>query len=258
MPSETQRFKRIVLGLQQPRERDLAMRLAIDFARLLNIELLGMFLEDTSLQNLAGMPFARELRPLGGGWHSLDLGEMSRELELASRSAERLFAEMAKQLQVQCRFEIARGPAATAFAAVLHTSDIVVIGEPASAAERVSQQFSWLIQSAFRSAAAVLVVPGQIAQLRGPIVALATTPEDASIAVAASLAHAAGEELIVIDLGKTANDEEEIRALAAARRSGRPLQERLVVTAREASDGRDASVIAAERQVPVLVLGKGE
>jgi hypothetical protein len=258
MPSGPQRFKRIVLGLQQPRERDLAMRLAADLARLLNIELLGMFLEDTSLQNLAGMPFARELRPLGGGWHPLDLGDMSRTLEFASRSAERMFAETAGRLQVHCRFEIAREPAAAAFATLLQTSDIVVIGEPASAAERVTQQFTWLIQAAFHSAAAVLVVPGQVAQVSGPIVALATAPDDASIAVAANLVRAAGEELVVVQVGKTATDEEKMRALADARHSGRPLQERLVVTARGASDGRAASLIAAERRVPVLVLESAE
>lgn len=274
MPTEPHKFKRLVLGLQ-PREPDHTMRLAVDLAQLLKLELLGVFLEDTSLQNLANIPFAREFRLLGGGWHPIDIRELSYDLERAARSAEAMFAEAAKHLQIQCRFEVARGPMAATIATVSQSSDIVVIGEPMSAAERVTQQFSWLIQAAFHSAAAVLVVPSRIARARGAIVAIAAAADDPSIAVAANIAYAADEELVVVDVCQKAIDEAQIRALAAANGlavkhiiSGksiganaaslvhalRPLHERLVVMTRGASDGQVASTIAAERNVPVLLV----
>ena len=274
MPTEPHSFKRLVLGMQ-PRVRDHTMQLAVDLAQLLNLDLLGVFLEDTSLHNLANIPFARELRSLGGGWHPIDVSELSHDLELAARSAEKTFSEVAKRLPTEWRFEVAKGPMAATIAAISQTSDIVMIGEPMSAAERVSQQFSWLIQAAFRSAAAVMIVPTQIARVQGPIVAVAAVADDPSIVVAADVALAANEELVIFDVCENAIDEAHIQALATAkglaikhifggRITGanavsladalRPLHERFVVMTRGASDGQAASIIAAERRVPVLVV----
>jgi hypothetical protein len=275
MLTESHSFKRLVLGLQ-PSAPDRTMRLAVEMARLLNLELLGLFLEDTSLYDLANIPFARELRPLGGGWHPIDVRQLSYDLELAARSAEKMFAEAAKHLLTQWRFEVARGPMAATIAAISQTSDIVMIGEPVSAVERITQQFSWLIQAAFQSAAAVMVVPSQIARIKGPIVALAAVPDDPSIAVAANIALPANEQLVVIDMCENTIDEARIHALAAAKglaikhivgdkkimrgnpasigQALRPFQERLVVMTRGASDGQVASMIASERRVPVLVI----
>ena len=212
---------------------------------------------------------------LGGGWHPIDVSQMAGELTVAAQTAEKLFAETVKHLQTQCRFEVARGPMAATIATVSQTSDIVVIGEPASAAERVSQQFSWLFQAAWRSAAAVMIVPGRIVRVRGPVVAIATAPDDPSIAVAANFAVAANEELVVVDACEKAIDEAQIRALAATKKvtvkhivggkaiaanataleqTLRSLHERLVVMTRAASEGQAASRIAAARQVPVLVV----
>jgi len=271
MPTEPHRFRRLVLGLQ-PRAPDHAMRLAVELAELLNLELVGLFLEDTNLRSLASLPFAREFRPLGGGWHPIDTEHLSRELEAAARSAEEILAAAAKRLS--WRFEVARGPMAATIAAISQTSDIVVIAEPSSAAERVTQQFSWLIEAAFKSAASVMVVPRQIARVQGPIVALATTPDDPSIGMAANIALAANEELVVVDVCERPIDDAQIKALAtggltikhtvAGKAAGanatalaqvlRPLRERLVVIARSASDSESASVIAAERKAPVLVV----
>ena len=275
MAAESHNFKRLVLGLQ-PRAPDHTMQLAIELAELLNLELLGVFLEDTSLHDLASIPFARELRPLGGGWHPIDIDRLSRDLDLAARTVEKTFTEAAKRLSTQWRFEVARGPMTTTIGAILQINDIVVISEPISAAEHATQQFSWLVQAAFRSAAAVLVVPSRIARVRGPVVAVATVPDDPSIAVGADIAMAAEEELVVVDLCEKTIDETRIKALAIAKElavthvvgGGRiagadaaslahvlhQLSERLVVMTRSASDGQAASIIAAERRVPVLVI----
>lgn len=274
MPTESRIFKRLVFGMQ-PSAPDQAMRFAVEVARLLNLDLLGMFLEDTSLQDLATIPFAREFRSLGGGWHPIDVKRLSDELELAARTAQRAFTEAAKRLSTQWRFEVARGPMASTITAVLQTSDIVMIGEPGGIGERFSQQFSWLIQAAFRSAAAVMVVPSQILRTKGPVVAIAATTDDPSIVAAAGIARAADEELFVIDLCKNAIDEVQIRALAAAEglvvkhvigsrttsinvalveQALRPLQGRLVVMTRGAFDDELVLLIAAEQRVPVLVI----
>lgn len=274
MPTSPHSFKRLVLGLQ-PSPSDRSMRLAVELAKLLDLDLLGLFLEDASLRDFASIPFARELRLLGGGWHPIDLERLSHELELAARGAERAFTAAVKHLSIRWQFEVKRGTIAATIAAVSRTSDIVMIVEPASAGERATHSFSGLLQAAFGSAAAVMIVPTHIARARGPIVAIASALEDPSIAVAATVALAAEEELVVIDIGENAIDDERIRAFSAAKRlpikhiiaeksvrsnaaalarAFGPLHERLAVMTRSASDGRSARIFASERHVPLLVV----
>lgn len=274
MPTESHSFKRLVLGLQSSAP-DRAMRLAVELADLLDLDLLGLFLEDDSLRGLAGIPFVREFRPLGGGWHPLDLDRLTHDLELAARSLERTFTEAAKRLAARSRFEVIRGPVGESLASISSTSDIVMIVEPLSGAERASAQFSWLIQAAFRSAAAVILVPPRIARTKGAIVAIATAADDPSIAAAAAIAIAANETLVIIEVGKQFHENLGIAKFAADRglaiqrvaardvsvadpaacvQTMRHLQERLVVMTRVPFDGAIASAIAAARQVPVLVI----
>lgn len=271
MPNELHVFRRLVLGLQ-PRAADATVQLAVDLAELLKLDLLGLFLEDTSLQHLAAIPFAREIRPLGGGWHPIDIDRLSRDVELAAHAIERMFTDAAKRLATPYQFEIVRGPLAETLVSTSRRGDIVMIVEPMSPAERATQQFVWLMQAAFRSAAAVLIVPPRIVRSKGPVAALATGAEDPSIGAAAAIAVAAREPLAVVDIGKTTIDEARIQALAAelgltvthvvAGETGRarlaealaPLQERLVVITRGVVTDDLASSLASRRRVPVLVI----
>jgi hypothetical protein len=274
MSKEPHSFKRLVLGLQ-PGAHDRTIRLAVELADLLHLDLLGLFLEDTSLRDLASIPFSREFRALGGGWHALDLDRLSHDLELAARSIERKFMGAAKHLPTGCQFEVARGPMAETFASVSRSDDIVMIVEPQSPAERATQQFSWLLEAAFQSAAAVMLVPPHIARTKGAVVAIATSPDDPSIEAAAAIALAAKEELVIVEADGHDADDPLVRELAtntgltikrvAEARLGladptacamafRQIQERLVVMTRGAFADGAASAIAAARRVPVLVI----
>lgn len=267
-------FKRIVLRLQ-PRVPDRTARLAVELAELLDLDLLGLFLDDTSLRDLASLPFARELRTLGGGWQPLDIERLSRELDTAARSAERLFAEMAQRIPARCRFEVVRGSPRTAIEATSRVGDIVVILEPGSPSERFTDQFSWLSDAAFRSAAAVLLVPPRIARTIGPIVAVAAAPDDPCIDTALVIAAAAKEELVVIEAHADAGPGAPLPAMATERgvRVRRVslgpagaantallagalerIPVRLIVLTQGAFDRAVATAIASAQQVPVLVL----
>jgi hypothetical protein len=274
MSKEPHSFKRLVLGLQ-PGAHDRTIRLAVELADLLHLDLLGLFFEDTSLLDLAGIPFSREFRPLGGGWHTINLEQLLHDFELAARSIERKFMGAAKRLPSGYQFEIARGSPAKTFASVSRRDDIVMIIEPQSPAERATQQFAWLLEAAFRSAGAVMLVPPRIMRTKGPVVAIATSPDDPSIHAAAAIALAAKEELIIIEAdGHDVNDARvsklaadtglTIRHVAAARLgladptacalAFRQIQERLVVLTRGAFADAAASAIAAARRVPVMVV----
>lgn len=274
MPEERHSFKRLVLGLQ-PGAHDRTMQLAVELAELLHLDLLGLFLEDSSLRDLASIPFSREFRPLGGGWHAFDLDRLSYDFELAARSIERKFMHAAKNLPTGCQFEIARGSIAQTFASVSRIDDIVMIAEPRSPAERATQQFSWLVEGAFRSAAAVMLVPPHIARTKGPVVAIAASSGDPSIIAAAAIALAAKEELVIIETDGLGADDPRIRKLAggtglvikrmaasnvrladpaACAQAFRQITERLIVVTRGTLAEGTTSAISAARRVPVLVV----
>jgi hypothetical protein len=266
-------FRRIVLGLQGASTRNL--RPAVELAELLRLDLLGLFLEDASLRQVAGIPGAREFRMLGGGWHPMDIERLSRELDLAATSIERLFTQAVRGLATTCQFEVVSGTITEAITSVSRASDIMMIMEPVNPAEHATRQFHWLIEAAFRSAAAVMLVPTQIARQRGPIVAVAAAAHDPSIVTAAAIALAAKESLVVIDAHEGAGDEAQLRDILAGADLNvlrittskqllsdpatlaavlQPHHERLLVVTRGAVAAELPSMMAAARRVPVLVI----
>jgi len=272
-------FRRVVLGLE-PSGPDQTTRLAVELAELLHLELLGLFLEDPSLRNLAAFPFAREFRLPGGGWHSIELERLSSELELAIRTAEQLFAKAVKDLTTPCQFEVIREAVAEAIDSISRSGDIIVITEPATPLKRVTQHFSSLLNAAFHSAAAVMLVPAQVTRVRGPVVAIAVDPADPSIRVAATIAIAANEDLIVVHAHEGESDDPNFRTLTAdtgltikhiSTAKAPPLidlaafahnfhyvQERLIVAARSVLAPERALSIASLRRIPVLAIAQNE
>ncbi|MFN3655892.1 MAG: hypothetical protein ACK4UO_01405 [Pseudolabrys sp.] len=271
MPNEPPGFRRLVLGLQ-PSVPDRGLRLAIEFAELMRLELLGLFLEDSNLRVLAGTPFAREFRGPAAGWQPFDLESVSRDLDAMAATLRRMFEAAAGPLETEARFEVLRGVLPGSIAPVLRSGDILAIVEPASPAERMTSLYASRGAAALRAAAAVLWVPARIVRRRGPVVAIAATPDDSSVRAAAAIARAAREELVIIDAdhgGATAESTAAESGLkverlisprgafpdpAACAQAFRELRERLVVITRGAFDDSVASTIASVRQVPVLVI----
>jgi hypothetical protein len=188
-------FKRILVALHHGAPSP-TMGLAAEVAALLRLDLLGLFVQEEGLIELAALPFAREFRPLGG-WRSIEPDRLSEELELAARGAERRFAQAVKGLDTACRFEVVKGSIADSIASMSSGGDIVMISQPAHPAEHATRQFASLLAAAARSSA-VMLVPKQVARKSGAVVAVASHPGDPSIETAASIAAAAREQTIVL------------------------------------------------------------
>ncbi len=273
MAMRPRQFKRVVLGLQ-PSTADRTLQLAVELAGLLHLDLLGLLLEETDPQHLAAIPFARELRLPGGIWQPVDIDRLKHEMELAARNARRRLAQAAERLSLPHEFETARGAAAETIAAIARAGDIVVVGEPASPADRATRQFSTLVEAAFRSSAATMFVPASLARTSGPIVAISTSQDDASIAAAAAIAMAAKEQLIIVaadedgdegTIDKLATETGlSVKRIAAGKTATstspallhalHKLDERLIVVSREADGNERAMTIAAARRTAVLVV----
>jgi hypothetical protein len=189
-------FKRMVVGLPQGMANNAAVEAAVDLAESLQIELHATFVADSTLLALAELPAVRELRTLGQGWQSIDLEQITRDIDRAASAARRGFTESVKRRAIKTSFDVVAG--AEAIAALIRADDIVAIIEPGHPAETITRQFTDLLDAALKSAAAVLTVPRRIVRTTGPILAVAAGPDDPSIGVALKIAAAWKERLIVV------------------------------------------------------------
>jgi hypothetical protein len=244
---------------------------AAQLAELLGLDIVGLFVEDENLTDLAALPCVRELRSLGGGWHPIDAAQLVQGRGQAAADARRRFDEAAKALRVGARFNLAKGTMADVINSQSTVNDIIAIIEPKNPAERVTHQYRQLMDVAFNAPSATLLVPSRISRQAGPIIAIATSGEDPSIHAALGIATSIKERLIVL-----APPEADKIAMARLAGTGavsidwRPLprgtagapelvavlsrtNERLVVLSRGPADGRILSQLASGRGVPVLV-----
>ncbi|HMK78887.1 MAG TPA: hypothetical protein VK438_04525 [Xanthobacteraceae bacterium] len=264
MPAPAHSFKRLVIGLQMNPPGH-ALKFGVAFANLLDLELLGLFVEDTHLRQLTSLPFARELRLLGGGWQPLEPGRLAQELELAARRTERLFAEAARLLGTEHRFATIRGDAMETIASLSRPGDILMLAEPASAAERATQQFLSFSEAVLQSATSVMFAPPHPQRTEGPVAVVAAAGDEKIIEAAAAIAARSGEELVIVAIdGRTVDVALKARrvridrhALSDPRAFARALdgiRARLLVAAHGTLSDDVARAIASLRQLPVLMI----
>lgn len=266
-------FRQMVLGLPQSPRDYAAVMVAATLGKLLHMDLVAAFIEDATVIDAAALPGAREFRSLERTWRPMVGSELAREVEHMAHTARRLFddAVQARGLGMSARF--ARGSSAELVSSLAMADDIIVVVEPYNPAERVTHQFTRLVETAFGAAAAVLFVPSAIVRTTGPIVALCPGGDDASLPAALTIAAAARERLIILSAAadRTSFDRWRERAasagvkceiLAVADRATDvaglvrtlgPYVERLVVVSRDALGGSAAAEFAKRCGIPVLV-----
>jgi hypothetical protein len=188
-------FKRMILKLPHSRQDYIAVAATAQLADLLGIELVGTYFDDASMLALAELPSAREFR--SGGWQRLTTEQLVSDFARAAQEVERLFAEVAGGNQ-RTAFRKGKGSAAEAISSEAGVDDIVVIIEPKNPIERATHQFTELVEAAFRTSSSILLVPSRTMSATGPIIVLATNPEDPSFKAALAVACAARERMIVI------------------------------------------------------------
>jgi hypothetical protein len=263
-------FKRILVGLHHFAPQHSA-QCAAELASLLRLEILGLFVQEESLADLAALPFAREFR-LAGGWRRVEREGLSHELDVAARMAQRAFADAVKSLGTAHDFKVVQGSSADAIRSLSRGGDIVVVGEPASLADREILDPSTLVETAFRSASAVVLVPRRVARSTGTVVAIAAGPNDPSVRIARTVAARARSDLIVLEGSPAeryaADAADELRVTrqpvpdlaaqlshpAGIRSAFRGVHERLIVMRRGVLDRSVPSTIASTRQEPVLII----
>jgi len=271
-------YRRLILDLCHGTSDAESMRAAVEFARLLGLDLHCLFIEDEAVLALAELPFAREIRLPTHDWSPIDVSTIEAELRQAANQTRRLLDKIIEGIGISSEFEVLRGDPAACIAALCRSGDIVVIAEPGPPVGRTSYSVMRLQAAAHESAASVLLLPTRLRPRRGPVVAVLADAADVSLDVGCRIATAAEEDLVILlpePLAAAADRAgERARALGLPRErvTVRPVpgaqaddvlralsgvRERLIVMTRAssaASDAAGASRIAAARGVPVLLL----
>lgn len=192
-------LRRIVVALDGSSEA--TFDTMIELARELEVELVGLFVEDTELLDAAALPFGETGFPTASR-RALDVGAMERSLRAQARRIEREFGSRLLGRSVKWTFEVVRGRFGSAITSRVAGDDIVVVpveragaGAPRGrrrASDAVhAAQGSWLLLSdPQRGSDRIAIVPPAGA-------AIATVAR----VVAALAPHYARSALFVVDDG---------------------------------------------------------
>jgi hypothetical protein len=253
---------RIVLTLHPETGDQAWLRLAADLARLLDVGVHGLFIEDRGLLTFASLPFAREIRLPTFEWHPISAEQMARDLRQAAALMRRRLDEAARRAGVPSSFETLTAPDGLP---PYQTGDIVISAGPRAAMRRMVAAPE-RCETGF-----TLLVPPQTPQrASGPFAVLADGGP--ALEMACRLALAAHEGVILLGTDEAALHAaaQQAAALGIApariarrlvagtgqaelRRALAGLRERLVVMP-PPETAEDAWALAMALHVPVLLV----
>ncbi len=121
-------IRRILVALDASNHSMAALRNAAELASRVEAELLGVFVEDANLLQLAALPFAREVGGVVGAARPLDAQVMERSLKAQAERSRLALAEAAAPHRLRWSFRVVRGDVAAEVVAASFEADLVSIG----------------------------------------------------------------------------------------------------------------------------------
>jgi len=208
-------YRRVLVMVREGAEAP-SFRLAAELAHLLALDLEGLFVENEALLSLAGLPFAREFTLPRHTWQALDAARTLEQFRIAAERAERMLGETAAELGIAAAFSVLRGDPQSALARQARAGDILVLVEPGAAPLHgfavAESEILW------PATAALLLVPVRPGRKRGGIAVLVPADGNGAVGIAAAIARASAEDLVLVGPGDAAP----ARAAAALRAAGLP------------------------------------
>ncbi|HEX7157253.1 MAG TPA: hypothetical protein VF229_08575 [Burkholderiaceae bacterium] len=271
-------LRRMLLAFTHEAAPQPALEAAAEFARLLDTGLQGLFVEDSVLFEAASVPLARLLDPTQRTWRPMSYEHLSSEYAAAAAALRRRLKQVAAANGLAADFTIVRGDWAASVASHAGPTDLLAVFEPPGT---IAGRIDRLRRAAGQSRPgppAILYLAPSVRRRGGPVVAVATAHGGAaSVELAAQLAAAASEQLVIIDLTpgrqaagwleRAAPQASQPHAAARVIASSAPpalvlrtefvrLRARLVVLDREAFEtmAPAASDFVDGRQVPWMIL----
>lgn len=245
MPALDLRIRRVVFSIADAASAGPAIATAAEFAQVFEVDLYGLFIEDTLVFDAAALPELRAIEPRALQWRALTAAGNAEAHALAARAVERRLLDAAAALGIAAAFQIVRGDPAATLVQRLEPSDLVVFAEPADPMARALPPYVRLVQALRDTAAAVLYVPHGARRRSGPVVVFVRGEGDPALELAREVASALRERLIVQAIGSASGPQPPLHRQ----------RERLLVVSRAALGDELAGYLqlARARVAPLLL-----
>lgn len=193
------RIRRVVIGFDPSGEADALLEMAASLAGAAGAEMRGLFVEESALIDLAGLPFARVTRRGGRQGEPIDLSGMERALRHEAQACERALSSHASRVRVSWSFGRARGRLGEALGAAIDRGDLVAV----TAGDFGSQPGHEALALARRAAAqgmGVVIVSPRRRRVPAPVVVLDDGDDGAleALEIGARVATVRHEPLVVM------------------------------------------------------------
>jgi hypothetical protein len=209
-------ISRVLVELGGLADGDEVIETACDLAAAIQAELYGLFVEEESLLDLSGLPFAHTVLPGRTQAQALNPELLRQVYERLAASSRRALSARAHSAHLTWSFNTARGHGAAEIRAKVSRTDLVVIQQ-----HRFGQSALELVVAARGTATVargVVLIGRRSKRATGPIVAIDDGDEAGAetVALAARLArrHDAPVELFVIATDERSARQTEARDLA--------------------------------------------
>jgi nucleotide-binding universal stress UspA family protein len=127
--SPLQAIRRILVALDASSQSLAALDAAVELAARMEAELMGLFVEDINLLELAGLPFAREINYFSATHQQLDSQKMERALKVKAEQARQALAAAAERSQVRWSFRVVRGQVLSELLEAAMEADLLTLGK---------------------------------------------------------------------------------------------------------------------------------
>lgn len=247
-------IRRILVALDASPHSLAALKAAAELAARLQADLLGLFVEDIALLDLADSPYAREILYPAATQAPLNRISMESKLKALSEQARKALATAAEKLQIHWSFRIVRGEVTSEILAAASEFDLLAMGKIGWSLGPPARMGSTAREAAV-SAIPVLLLPERALAAGARLLVRYDGSLAAKTAVlaAAQLAMSGSASLTVLLAAEDRKHAEALEGEVETLVEGRNIQVRYRQVSRQ--DGATLLAALKDEKADVLVLG---
>ncbi len=151
--------RRILVALDASAYSLAALKAAVTLAAELEAEVVGLFVEDVNLLNMAGLPFTREIQLTSARDSHLTPQRMALSLRLRAARAQAAFQTAVAQAALQGSFSVIRGEVAQALLEAAAEADLLILGRVSQPLSRQRRLGSTAHTAAIHAPHSVMLMP---------------------------------------------------------------------------------------------------
>lgn len=206
-------IRRILVAIDASEHSQAALHAAVDLARRVHGEVLGIFVEDENLLRMGDISFTREIRLLSTRVAACSTKDIRRQLRVQAQRAEELVTSAADRAGVPSSFRVVRGQVTSQLLAAAREIDMIALGRVGHSGS-AQRAVGSTTKAVLRRASLPVMVLEEGVRLKPPVLVLSDGSPSAekALALAGEITRTAEYmPLSIVVVGETANDAERLR-----------------------------------------------